>query len=83
MRTVFLAMLVTVLSGSTVLADPAARQKPDYAVSPGRLLPVKGMGAGNPCAAFGPGFMKVEGTDTCMKVGGAVRVDVSGSAGPR
>jgi Porin subfamily len=39
--------------------------------------------AGNPCAAFGPGFAKVACTDTCVKVGGAFRVDVNGAAGSR
>jgi hypothetical protein len=39
--------------------------------------------ARNSCAAFGPGFVKVEGTDTCVKVGGAFSVGVSGAAGSR
>ena len=82
MRTFFLAMIVALLSGSAVLADPANRPKLDYATPPDRLPPAKS-GARNPCAAFGPGFVKVEGTDTCVKVGGASRVDVSGSAGAR
>jgi hypothetical protein len=80
MRTIFLAMIITVLSGSAVLADPANRRKLDYATPLDRLPPAKSA-AGNPCAAFGPGFVKVEGTDTCVKVGGAFRVDVSGAAG--
>jgi hypothetical protein len=28
----------------------------------------------NPCAAFGPGFVQVEGTSTCVKVGGGISV---------
>jgi Porin subfamily len=82
MRTYFLAMLVAALSGSAVLADPVNRPKPDYATPPDRLPPPKSA-AGNPCAAFGRGFVKVEGTDTCVKVGGAVQVDVGGVARPR
>lgn len=27
------------------------------------------------CAAFGPGFRKIEGSDTCVKIGGSVRVE--------
>jgi hypothetical protein len=46
---------------------------------PTKLLPVKGASAGNSCAAYGPGFRMVEGTDTCVKVGGAVSVEVGGS----
>ena len=83
MRTFFLAMIIVILPGSAALADPANRSKFDYATpSVDRLPPVKS-GAGNPCAAFGPGFVKVAGSDTCVKVGGAVRVDVGGSAGSR
>lgn len=29
----------------------------------------------NPCAAFGPGFQKMPGSDSCVKAGGAVRFD--------
>jgi hypothetical protein len=82
MRTFFLAMLAAVLSSSAVLADPASRPKLDYATPPDRLPPPKSA-ASNPCAAFGPGFVKVEGTDTCIKVGGSFRVDLSGAAGAR
>jgi hypothetical protein len=82
MRTFFLAMIIALLSGSAVLADPANRTKLDYATPLDRLPPAKSA-ARNPCAAFGPGFVKVEGTDTCVKIGGALRVDVSGAAGSR
>jgi hypothetical protein len=81
MRTYFLAMLVAVLSGSAVLADPVNRPKVNYATPLDRLPPAKSA-AGNPCAAFGPGFVKVEGTDSCIKVGGSTIVDVGGAARP-
>jgi hypothetical protein len=29
----------------------------------------------NPCAQYGPGFVQVAGTNTCIKVGGAVGVE--------
>ena len=82
MRTYSLAMIIAVLTNSTVLADPANRTKPDYATPLDRLPPAKSA-ARNSCAAFGPGFVKVEGTDTCVKMGGSFRVDVSGAAGSR
>jgi hypothetical protein len=34
---------------------------------------------GNPCAAYGAGFVRVEGTTTCVKAGGTVRVEAGGS----
>ena len=83
MRTLFLAMIIVVVSPSVVLADPANRTKFDLSTPLDRLPPTKstGTGNGNPCAAFGPGFVKVQGTDTCVKVGG--RVDVGGAVGTR
>jgi hypothetical protein len=81
MRTFFLAMLIALLSGgAAVLADPANPTKPDYSTPLDRLPPAKST-AGNPCAAFGPGFVRVQGTNTCVKVGGSI--DVSGAARSR
>ena len=82
MRPLFLALIVAVLSSSVVLAEPANHTKQDYSTPLDRLPPAK-IAAGNPCAAFGPGFVKVDGTDTCVKGGGAFRVDVRGGAGSR
>ncbi|MBV9531285.1 MAG: hypothetical protein JO283_09490 [Bradyrhizobium sp.] len=81
MPSFFLAMIIAVLSASAVLADPANRTKLDDAKPLERLSPAKS--AGDRCAAFGPGFVKVEGTGTCVKVGGALSVGVGGSARSR
>jgi hypothetical protein len=35
--------------------------------------------ASNPCAAYGAGFVKVEGSSTCVKVGGSVSVEAGRS----
>ncbi|NVN86541.1 MAG: hypothetical protein HXX15_10685 [Rhodopseudomonas sp.] len=32
----------------------------------------------NPCAAFGPGFVMVEGTSTCVRIGGSISVGAGG-----
>ena len=82
MRPIFLALIIALLSSSAVLADPANHPKRDYATPLDRLPPAK-VTAGHPCAAFGPGFVKVDGSDTCVKAGGAFRADVGGSAGSR
>jgi len=42
-------------------------------------LPLKGTGATNSCAAYGAGFAKAAGSDTCVKVGGAVSIDTGGA----
>jgi hypothetical protein len=79
MRTIALLILAAASSLSAALADPAGRQKPNYATPPSKDLPVKGASAGNSCAGYGPDFVKVEGTGTCVKVSGAVSVDIGAS----
>jgi hypothetical protein len=52
------------------------------------LLPAAGSSAQTtgslppgPCARYGEGFVPVSGSDSCVRIGGHVRVDV-GAAGP-
>jgi hypothetical protein len=69
----------------TILALPAsapAKQssphKPDKPTPSDKVLPLKGAASGNSCAAFGPGFVKVEGSGTCIRIGGATSIGASG-----
>lgn len=39
--------------------------------------------APNPCAGFGPGFVKVEGSDTCVRLGGSISIGAGGGSGVR
>jgi hypothetical protein len=39
--------------------------------------------AANPCAQYGPGFVQVQGTTTCVRMNGYVRTDTSISGRPR
>jgi hypothetical protein len=84
MRNTLLAIIVAgLLPASIALAEPSSRQKSDKPPASGRLLPLKAAGAGNPCAAYGPGFVRVDGTETCVKIGGAVSIGIGGSSGGR
>jgi Porin subfamily len=84
MRNILLAIVVAVLlPASIALAEPSSRQKSDKPTASDRLLPLKAAGAGNPCAAYGPGFVRVDGTETCVKIGGAVSIGIGGSSGGR
>jgi hypothetical protein len=47
------------------------------------LLPVRPPHAGNSCAAYGPDYVKLEGTEMCVQVSGSVSVGVRGSIGAR
>jgi hypothetical protein len=33
----------------------------------------------NPCAAYGAGYVRVEGTTTCVKIGASISVESGGS----
>jgi hypothetical protein len=37
----------------------------------------------NSCAVYGPGFFKVEGSDTCVQIGGSFGIGAGGSIGGR
>ena len=78
MRNILLAIAVAMLPAAA--AEPSSSQKPDKPLASGRLLPLKGAGAGNSCAAYGPGFVKIDGTETCAKIGGAVSIGVGSSS---
>lgn len=78
MRSVFIAILAMVLPAASALAEQPLAPKPNKSVSTARQLPPKNPGARNSCAAYGPGFVKVDGTETCVRIGGAVSVGVGG-----
>jgi Porin subfamily len=79
MRNILLATVIAMLPATMAWADPPGTLKLEKSTPPTKLLPVKGAHGGNDCAAYGPGFAKLAGTDTCVKVGGAVSVEVGGS----
>jgi hypothetical protein len=80
MRNILLAIVVVMVPVSIAAAEPPGRQKPDPTPTRERLLPVRrDAGAGNSCAAYGPGFVKIDGTGTCVKVGGAIEIGAGAS----
>jgi hypothetical protein len=83
MTNTLLAILVAVLPASIAAAEQPSIPKPDKSATSGRLLPLKGAGTVNSCAAYGPGFVKVEGTNTCVMIGGAVTLGARSSSGGR
>ena len=83
MRNTLLALFIALLTASSALAEPPSGEKPRKSASPDRLLPVKRAGSSSACAAYGPGFVEVEGTRTCVKVGGAVSIGASSPGGWR
>jgi hypothetical protein len=73
MRNTFLMTLaaLSALSISPASAQQSREQKPD---KPAVSLPLRPKTAANPCAEYGPGFVRVEGSSTCVKIGGSISV---------
>jgi hypothetical protein len=79
MRNFLLAIAVAMLPACAARAEQPVTPRPDKHATSDRLPPLKRAGSVNSCAAYGSGFVKVEGTDTCVKIGGAVSIGVGGS----
>jgi hypothetical protein len=83
MRNCLLPIMIAALSASPAMAQSSASPQPSRSESSGKLLPMKRTAPVNSCAAYGPGFVKAEGTDTCVQVGGSISIGVGGSTGGR
>ena len=71
-----LALLVAVLPASVAVAQQSNQPRKNPPKSKMLHPPV----SGNPCAQYGPGFVKLAGSDTCVKIGGSVSIEAGGSA---
>ena len=83
MRIFLLVMMVMALP-SVADAEQLRLQKPDKPDKAGtsdKPIPLKR--SSNACAEYGAGFVKIEGTNTCMKIGGAISVGAGMSSGSR
>ncbi|WP_186418888.1 porin [Bosea sp. CS1GBMeth4] len=62
--------------GEPIPGRSVAKTKPAAA----RPAPVQAM---RPCPEYGPGFVRVEGSSACVRVGGGVRVEFGKTSGNR
>ena len=76
-------MFAVVLASAAAAAEQSRLQKADKAATPSKSLPLKRPSSANACAEYGAGFVKIEGTSTCMKIGGAVSIGAGVSSGSR
>jgi len=67
-------IVVAMLCISPALAGSTRPLKLDTPIGAEKPAPLKGKAASSSCAAYGPGFVKIEGTDTCVQVGGSISV---------
>ena len=78
-------LLMVLVAGwpALALAQQPVLPKPAKTPASGKLIPLKGAARANSCAEYGAGFTKVEGSDTCVKVGGYVSVGAGSHSGAR
>ncbi len=68
---------IALLPAPSAAVEQRLPKKSETPIAAGRHVPLKG--AGNPCAVYGAGFIRVDGTQTCIKIGGAVSIETGGS----
>jgi hypothetical protein len=78
-----LVLLAATLSASVALAGPSRHPKARTAAKSDKALPLKGRASANSCAAYGAGFVRIEGSNTCIKIGGAIGIGGGISSGSR
>jgi Porin subfamily len=79
--------ILSVLSATMLLAVPAAAEKTrplkfDQGAD-AKSLPVKQPRSDSSCAAYGAGFVKIDGTGTCVKIGGSISIGAGANVGHR
>jgi hypothetical protein len=65
-------IVLAVLSVSAAPAQQSRDGKPEKRAKSLPLRPAKA--AANPCAEYGAGFVRIEGSSTCIKIGGSIGV---------
>lgn len=83
MRKYLLVIVALLLPAFGALAQQPGLQKSEKAAASGKSLPLSGASSANSCAAYGPGFVKVEGSDSCVQVGGSISIGVGTSRNVR
>jgi len=83
MRSIILAVVSAVFPALASASEQARHPTSGVPVNSGKLLPIKGARSANSCAAYGAGFVKVEGSNTCIRIGGAISIGAGASSGSR
>jgi hypothetical protein len=78
MRHVFLIALAALTTASVPFASAHQSREQNRSKAP-TSLPLRPKAAVNPCAEYGPGFVRMEGSSTCVRIGGNVSVGVGAS----
>jgi hypothetical protein len=83
MRSCLFIVIAVSLLASPAMAQSSSPSKLPKPTQSNKTLPMKGTPSANSCAAYGPGFVKLEGSDTCVQIGGSISIGVGGATGGR
>jgi hypothetical protein len=77
--------LVIIVAGCSALAmaQQTGQQSSTIRPTSGKLVPLKGAARNNSCAEYGVGFVRVEGSGTCVKISGSVSTEAGAHMGAR
>ncbi|MDE5443982.1 hypothetical protein GWG65_21525 [Bradyrhizobium sp. CSA207] len=74
-------LILTCLVTTSATAAESLRLPPAERPQAGKALPLKGAegnrARANSCASYGPRFVMVEGTGTCVEIGGSISIDAA------
>lgn len=74
------ALLAIFMANSWAAPALAQQARPEVPDKRGVSVPLRApKAAANPCAEHGPGFVRIEGSSTCIKIGGSFGVGVGAS----
>jgi hypothetical protein len=76
-------ILIFALLPAIALAEQTDRPKSGKAPASAKSLPLKRIARPDACAEYGAGFVKIEGSDTCIQIGGAIGIGGVVSIGGR
>ena len=76
-------ILILALLPSIALAEQPSRPKSGKATASTKSLLLKRAARPDACAEYGAGFVKIEGSDTCIKIGGAIDIGGGVAVGGR
>ncbi|TYO67259.1 hypothetical protein FXV83_06480 [Bradyrhizobium hipponense] len=74
-------LILICLATTSATAAESLRLPPPERPQAGKALPLKGASGGrtraSACASYGPRFVMVEGTGTCVEIGGSISTDAA------
>lgn len=80
MTRLFLIWIIACAAAAPVAAQSIGEPIPGRGPTAKTTAPWRADTAARPCPQYGPGFVRVEGSSLCVRVGGSVRLDVGRSS---